>query len=293
MTLNGKPALIMNKINVLGIQIDDLLHAHVLEKVREFLNSGKQHIIATPNPEFVLQAQGDKEFREILNKADLAVPDGFGLILASWFLGRPLKQRITGVDLMQEICKIAAETGKSVFLLGAGEGVGERVAAVLQKQFLKLKVVGAEWGGMIKIANRKPACRHGRPQIANLSMQKTRPNVGDMRSPADFACQDVELLKIIQQAAPDILFVALGHPKQEKWIAAHLKELPSVKLAMGVGGAFDYISGVVPRAPQWMRGCGLEWLFRLIYEPRRIGRIFRAVVVFPWMVFVKKLAAKS
>ena len=240
------------KINILGILIDNIKKEELLLRISSFLEDGRQHFLVTPNPEIVLSTEKDEELKEILNRADVAIPDGFGLILASYYLKTPLEDRITGVDLMLEICKIAEEKGKSVYLLGGGEGIAQKTAEMLIDKFPKIKIVGAESGGKIEKENLK----------------------------------DENLLKKINGKNPDIIFVALGGGKQEKWIDANLKNLPSVKLAMGIGGAFDFISEKIKRAPFVMRKLGLEWLFRLFLEPKRIKRIFNATVLFSYKVIV-------
>ncbi len=280
-----------DKIQIFEVDIDTLTREDALKRVGEFLKGNGEHYVVTPNPEIVLAAQKDENFRNILNNASLAMPDGFGLLCAAWFLGLPRLHRMTGVDLMLEICRIASAQGKSVFLLGARRGVGEKAAKVLQAKFPELKIAGVEWGGEIQLLEVKPPkIGHSEAQPKNLPRMRVRPCERDPSPP--LAAQD-DIVKRINAAAPDVLFVALGHPKQEKWIAAHLKQLPSVKVAMGVGGAFDYIAGITPRAPAWMRSIGLEWLYRMFYEPWRIRRILNAVILFPWMVIRKKIWSAS
>jgi N-acetylglucosaminyldiphosphoundecaprenol N-acetyl-beta-D-mannosaminyltransferase len=254
------------KVNILGVLIDNLSKSEVLKKVEQFLindsqsqrpsliraNGRIQHYIVTPNPEIVVAAQKDKEFLEILNRADLAVPDGVGLIFASQYLRQPLQERVTGVDLMKEICHLAEQKNYSVYFLGGEEGVARKTADTLQKQFPQLQVAGAESGGVIEIS--------------------------------DFRFKISDLLEKINNTKPDILFVAFGAIKQEKWIAENLKQLPSVKISMGVGGAFDFIAGKIKRAPRWMRRIGLEWLWRLFMQPWRWKRILTATVKFSWMI---------
>lgn len=216
----------MNKISILGVGIDNLTMAEVLRKIEDFLADAQPHYIVTPNPEFLVLAQKDRQFKDILNQADLAVPDGTGLILAARFLRRPLSQRITGADLMEQICQKAAQKNWPISLLGAGPGVAETAGQNLKKKYPGIK---------------------------------------------------------IEKEAP-ILFVALGAPKQEKWIVNNLANRPSVKLAVGVGGAFDFLAGRVRRAPYFLRKIGLEWLWRLAIQPWRIKRIWRATVVFPGLI---------
>jgi len=241
-------------VKILNVKIDNLSLSSVLEKIGQFFQSG-QHQIATVNPEFIMAAQKDEEFKNILNKCDLSVADGFGLVLAARRRGEKLIQRITGVDLMKEICHLAADQNRSVFLLGAKKkGVVEQTARQLISEFPGLKVVGAERG-----------FRHWHRHFS-----------------------DEKLITIINRRQPEILFVAFGQVKQEKWIYYNLPKMPSVKLAMGVGGAFDYISGRVKRAPRFMRSLGLEWLYRLIRQPWRLPRIVTAVFKFGWRILKMK-----
>ena len=234
-------------MEILGIKVDSLKTEEALEKIEGFLSSGRQHYIVTPNPEFLVRAQKDEQFKKILNQADLAVPDGIGLFFASLFLGQPLKERITGTDLMEKICQKAAQNKWPVFLFGAGPGIAQKAAQVLKKKYSGL-------------------------EIEELL----------------FSEEDGQSGKI-DQSQPAVLFVALGAAKQEKWISDYLKEMPSIKLAMGVGGAFDFISGQTKRAPRLLRSIGLEWLWRMILEPWRASRIYQAVIKFSWLVLKSRL----
>ena len=230
-------------MEILGVKIDNLSIEEVFARINGFLESDKQHYIVTPNPEFLVWAREDEEFKEILNKADLAVPDGVGLVFASWFLGKPLKKRIAGADLMDKICQDAAKKRWQILLTGGGEGVAQKTAEALKKNYQGLLVKEID--------------------ILDFNRYTTK------RS--------------------SILFVALGAPKQEKWIVENLSKLPSVKLAVGVGGAFDVISGDVRRAPKFLRAAGLEWAWRLGIQPWRASRIFNAIARFPWMVISAKV----
>lgn len=244
----------MDKVEILGVKIDNLSLQEVLEKVKLFLASKNQHFIVTPNPEFLVAAKKDQNFKEILNFADLACADGVGLIKAAKFLGKRL-QRTTGVDLVWAISELAEQVGFSVYFLGAGEMIAAQAGENLHQQFPKLKIVGAESGGLI----------------------------------IDPKQDDLDLLNRINDARPKILIAAFGQIKQEKWIFYHLDQLPSVKLAIGVGGALDYISGTAKRAPKFIRRMGIEWLYRLIWEPWRWKRIMNAVIVFPILVLFSKI----
>ena len=243
------------KTEILDVKIDNDSLPDVIKKIEEFVFDKKQHYIVTPNPEFLVLAKKDEEFKNILNKADIAVADGFGLALASRFLYGKKLQRTTGNDLMMEICCFAQNYSRSIFLFGGKQGIAKMAGEKLQKLFPKISIAGVLDG--VEISNAK--------------------NIGR------------EVINTIEFAKPDILFVALGQGKQEKFIHNNLSLLPSVKLAIGVGGAFDFLAGAQKRAPIFMQKIGLEWLYRLIREPRRWKRIFNAVMVFPWLVVKQKM----
>jgi len=240
------------KTQILGVKIDSISFQEAIAKIDRFVCDKKSSQIVTVNPEFIMAAQKDRIFKKILNKADLAVADGFGLMMAASYLERPLKERITGVDLTWAICKLAEDRGYSVFLLGGTKGVAEKTAFRIKKIHPRLKVVGFYAG---------------------------KPN-------------DQKTLNIIKKAKPDILFVAFGAPKQDKFIfdLNHSKDEFHPSLSIGVGGTFDYIAGIVPRAPEWMRRLGLEWLYRLSKQPTRLNRIIIAVFKFPFAVFKQKIS---
>lgn len=245
-------------MNLLGIKISEVTLAQARERILEFLSEHKVHTVFTPNPEMLVDAQHDAYFKKVLNQGDLNLCDGFGLRLVA-----PKLHRIPGIDFMLEICGIAEELGKSIYLLGSGDKfVIENTKKILQTKFPNLKIVGIEPGYPIALAEAEQG-----------SILHYNENDRD------------ETLGRIIMAAPDILFVAFGHNKQEKWIVENAPNLPSVKIAMGVGGAFDYLSGKIKRAPKFIRAIGLEWLWRLIREPKRFKRIWKAVIVFPVSVF--------
>lgn len=239
------------KIDILGVKIDRVNLNEALVITEEWTRNPGKYYIVTPNLEFILIAQKDREFREILNNASLAIPDSSRLGLSYWMLRKSKLERlllwplfflpikimmqydvITGTDLMEALCKVAAEKGFTTGFLGGKDEVAKNAAECLKKKYPKLKVVLAESGGSVG------------PQGQS---------------------------SITQIPPADILFVAFGHIKQEKWIANNLDKIP-VKVAVGVGGAFDYLSGSVPRAPKWVQNLGFEWLFRLVIQPWRITR---------------------
>jgi len=252
-------------INIAGVKINNLTKQQVLEKLEIFLHIPEQHQIATVNPEFIVKAQKDEEFKNILNECGLCVPDGFGLILASKFLKQPLKERITGVDLIWDIANLCEQNKCSIYLLGGKEGTAEKTAEILKKKYPELRVIG---------------------NSAIIINEQLSPYGG---SPEGRLITD-DLLDKINEFKPDVLLVALGQVKQEKWIDKNLPKLPNVKFAVGVGGSFDFISRQVKRAPKFMRKIGMEWLWRLIREPWRWKRIYNAVIKFSWVVLTKKEA---
>lgn len=244
------------RINILGVQIDNVTKKEALKRCWEFLNCGKGHMITTPNPEMVVLAQKDEYFKSIFERAHLCIPDGFGLVLASRFFKTPINEKITGTDFVSKLCGLAEYGNYSVYFLGGKPGVAKKASEKLEERFPNLKIVGAESGGILSEMN---------------DIEKNK------------------MVEIIKEHCPDILFVAFGHPKQEKWIAENLDKLQSVKIAIGIGGAFDFIAGNVKRAPKIMQSLGLEWLWRLTQEPKRYKRIYNATVRFGLMCFSNKL----
>jgi len=221
-------------LRVLGVPIHDVTYDEALGHMAGWIARGGPHQIATINPEFVMTARRDPNFRAALERADLCLPDGVGITLAARYLGRPLRQRVAGVDLVELVAARAAREGWRLFLLGAAPGVAEQAAQVLAARNPGLTVCGAHAG-----------------------------------SPDQAA--DEEALSIVQAARPDVLLVAYGAPAQELWLARNLAH-SGAAVGIGVGGVFDYLTGVVRRAPPWMRRLGLEWLYRLTRQPWRWRR---------------------
>jgi len=241
----------------LGVAIDHLSLQEAREKSEQFLLSEKSTKIFTPNPEMVVLAQQDRSFCEVLNSGDLNLCDGFGLSFLGGFT------RITGVDFMLDLCARAEVLGKSVYLLGSGRReIVEAVALKLKEKFPALQVVGFSEGPVITVTQKR---REGETLFYGLGVKTV---------------DNHRIISQINEKRPDLLFVAYGMGKQEKWIQEFLPQCKSVKIAMGVGGSFDYIAGKVSRAPCFMRKIGLEWLYRVVREPKRLRRIFNATVVF-------------
>jgi len=237
-------------LRILGVPVHDVTCEETLGRIAAWIARGGSHQIATVNPEFVMAARRDEEFRRILNAAHLALPDGIGLIWASRLLGRPLRERVAGSDLVPMIAALAAKRGYRLFLLGAAPGVAEEAARRLRQENPGLTIAGTHAGS--------PAVE-----------------------------EEEEIVALVQAARPHVLLVAYGAPAQDKWIARNLKRL-RVPVCMGVGGALDFIAGVAKRAPRWVQRLGLEWLHRLIHQPWRWRRQL-ALVRFAGLVLRERL----
>jgi N-acetylglucosaminyldiphosphoundecaprenol N-acetyl-beta-D-mannosaminyltransferase len=245
----------MVQVTLLSVRIDNVAYDDAIARVENFLREPGLHQIATVNPEFVVIAQSNPEFKRVLNSTALNVPDGVGLLWAARRAGTPFRERITGQDLMDRICALAAERGIKVFLLGAREGIAEKAATKLTKKYPSLEIAG---------------CYAGSPT----------PD------------EDETITQRINESGARILFVAYGPPKQELWIARNAPRLKNVAVAMGVGGTFDTLAGIVPRAPKWMRDAGFEWTYRLLREPRRFKRQL-AIPYFMWLVATQKYRTQT
>lgn len=229
----------VTRVSVLGLPVSAITYERLLTLIGRWIQEaphGLRHI-CTINPEMVMIARRDVNFANILLRAAVTVPDGVGLLWAARRLGKPLPERVTGSDGVPLIAERAARHGWRLFLLGAAPGVADRAAEVLCARYPGLRIAGVYSGSP------KPE-------------------------------EEAEIAERINQSGADVLFVAFGAPEQDKWIARNAPRL-NVTMAMGVGGTFDFIAGVVPRAPQWMRGAGLEWLYRLIRQPWRLRRMLR------------------
>ncbi len=230
---------------ILGIKIDNFSKKELLRRIKEILNTNSSHYLVTPNPEIILNSKSDEELFYILNKADISLADGFGVVLAGILQGERIK-RISGSDISPEVLSLAACENKKVLIINWSKGLSSSsdISSALTKQFPKLdyKIIDIE--------------------------KKTLLN-------------EKELDKV-NSYAPDILFCTFGSPLQEKFIFHNLDKINNLKLALAVGGSFDFITKKTKRAPKIMRTIGLEWLWRLMRQPRRIKRIFKAVFVFSY-----------
>ncbi|MCA9961697.1 MAG: WecB/TagA/CpsF family glycosyltransferase [Anaerolineales bacterium] len=228
-------------ITLLGTPVHPITMVSTLAAIRQFMSEPRLHQICTTNPEFVMTAQRDPLFRQILEAADLCIPDGIGLIYASrwlnWRWQQPrLPERVPGSELIYHLAALCAAEGWLPFLLGASEGIAAATADILQGQYPALQIAGTHAG-----------------------------------SPA-FEENDA-LVQMINESGANLLLVAYGAPKQDKWIYRNRDKLPNVRVAIGVGGSFDFVTGKSIRAPRWVQNLGLEWLHRLLHEPWRWRRM--------------------
>lgn len=220
------------KENFLGVDVCNLSYDQITSSLFKRIEDNQKAFIVAINPEKIMKAQHDASLRELLNKADFQIPDGVGVLLASKLKKGQIRERVTGIDMMLTLCKEAAKRQKSIFLYGAKPGIAEEAKRELLTRYPGLQIVGV----------------------------------------LDGYEQDKQLIAdTINQANPDILFVALGSPAQENWILEHMNNL-APKVYQGVGGSFDVISGRIKRAPEMFQKLGLEWFYRLVKEPWRLKR---------------------
>lgn len=237
-------------VPILQVPVHDVTIEETLALIDQFVREKTPHQICTVNPEFIMLAQHDAEFRRILNQSALNLPDGIGVVWAARRLGHPLRERVAGSDLVGLIADRAQRTGWRIFLLGAAEGVAEQAVRILRERYSQVNIVGAYAGSP-------------RPE-----------------EEADIAAQ-------IRSSNADVLLVAYGAPKQDKWIDRNIQQT-GVAVAIGIGGSLDFIVGKQKRAPHWLQRLGLEWLYRLTREPWRWRRQL-ALPRFVWQVlFVKR-----
>jgi N-acetylglucosaminyldiphosphoundecaprenol N-acetyl-beta-D-mannosaminyltransferase len=275
-----------NLVHILGVKFDNVTLKEALEKAIHLAKSETQHYIATPNPEFLLEAQKNPEFKKVLNESDMNIPDGMGVLWAAkyfnitrnshsktvkflkWlsslliipfhpkYIHTVLKERVTGADLMEQICKHAKANNLKIFLLGAREGTVEKVKEILEAKYHGIKITGTF---------------SGTPKIEDEHL----------------------ITEKVKKSEAQILFVAYGAPQQELWIHRNLHKMPNVKLAIGIGGTFDFIAKIRKRAPKFMQKTGLEWLYRLFQEPSRAKRIYNATIKFASLILKENITSSK
>ncbi len=224
------------QIRIFDIVIDNITMPEAVARIDELVQQRVNTYVVTPNVDHVMKLQSDSLFKEIYRGAALVIADGMPLIWASALLKKPLKERVTGADLFPKVCELAAQKGYRVYLLGANEGVADKAATVLMKRFAGLNICGT-----------------------------FSPSYGFEKNPEE----NLRILGMLEAAKPDILFVGVGAPKQEKWIYQHRNDY-AIPVSLGVGAAFDFVAGTLNRAPDWMQKTGFEWFYRFMMEPKRL-----------------------
>ncbi len=222
----------MKKERILGVAVSDLSYAELEKNIASDIDNQKKSFIVAINPEKVLKARKDKELAHLLDTADYPIADGIGVVIASRLKKGNIKTRVTGIECMDMICALANEKGYKIFLYGAKAETLAKAKAKLEEKYPNIKIVGTENG---------------------------------------YEQDNEKIITEINESVADIVFVALGSPKQENWIVGN-KDRLCPKIYMGVGGSFDVLSGNIKRAPKFMLKLGLEWLYRLIREPKRFFR---------------------
>jgi N-acetylglucosaminyldiphosphoundecaprenol N-acetyl-beta-D-mannosaminyltransferase len=238
-------------IAILNVSVHDVTMIETLDWIDHFVKERSPHQICTVNPEFIMAAQKDSEFRQILNQSALNIPDGVGVLWAARRLGHPLRQRVGGSDLVIQITQWASLAGWKIFMLGAAEGVAEQAATKLRSLYPAINIVGTFAGS---------------PSID----------------------REAGIADRVRACSADILFVAYGAPQQDKWIARNL-DRTGASVGIGIGGALDFIIGKQKRAPTWIQRISLEWLYRLIREPQRWKRQL-ALPKFVWRILTERKA---
>ena len=240
--------------DILGVPFDVINMDEAVKRVIGYLSGSGQHMVCTPNPEIVMEAQEDKELMNILNAADLIVPDGIGIVIASKFCKEKIKERVAGYDLVQNIFEKLKDTEYKVYFFGGAPGVASTATKKMSKKYPGLSIVGTRNGY--------------------------------------FSSKDEkDIIDDIKRSGADLLLVGLGAPKQEKWIYENMR-LTGAKVSIGVGGSFDVMSGKVKRAPVFFQKCGLEWFYRLLCQPTRLKRMLK-LPKFVLVVFLNKLGIKK
>lgn len=243
----------MNRIHFLNTHVDNYTMEETMEAVRDAIESGKQIHHVVVNAGKMVAMQRDAQLRESVNNSDLINADGQAVVWASRFLGKPLKERVSGIDIMESLVKEAAEHGYRVFFFGAREEIVSKVVSIYRE-------------------------RHGDRIIAGY------------RNGYFASEEETEIARQISESGAQILFVAISSPQKENFLYNHRRLLQNVNFIMGVGGSFDVVSGLVRRAPRWMQRAGLEWFYRLMQEPRRMWkRYLVGNTKFIWLVFRERL----
>ena len=239
------------RLEILGIGVDRVTSDEALERIGTFIAEGREkgttHQVVTANAEIIYRASKNEDMKAIINQAQMVTADGSGVVWASKQLGEPLADRVTGIDLVNSICAASAQYGWKLYILGSAPGVADTAAKNICEKYPGCNIIGTHHGYFD-------------------------------------AQEEQNILAELRELKPDVLFVALGAPRQEYWIAEHIKAL-GIPVGMGIGGSMDVLSGNVKRAPEWMQKMSLEWLYRFLIQPTR----FKRMLALPkFMLAVKK-----
>ena len=245
----------MDRLSIMGVRINNISMNEALKLAGEKIENDEKFIVYTPNTEIIMMCQKDEEFLNLINKSDINVPDGVGLIYAGKIKKHPLKEKVAGYDLSINLLKMADEKGLKLYVVGGRPGVAEAAMKNVQNTYPGIKIVGA---------------RHGYFKGSHLGQSGHE--------------EEMSVIEDINKQKPHILFVGFGAKKQEQWIDYN-KDLIKANVIIGNGGTLDGLAGIVKRAPDIFINSGLEWLYRLIKEPRRIKRqivlpVFMLKVIF-------------
>jgi N-acetylglucosaminyldiphosphoundecaprenol N-acetyl-beta-D-mannosaminyltransferase len=246
----------IQRANILGVWVNAINMKMALHTIEDWISRGEPHYVCVTSVHGVMESQRDQELRRIYTTAGLVTPDGMPLVWLSRLMGFRDVERVYGPDLMLAVCERSTARGYRHFFYGGAPGVAEKLVVRLQSRFPGLQVAGID----------SPPFRH-------LTLQEDR-----------------AVVEHINTARPDIVWVGIGTPKQERWMAMHVGQL-SAPVLIGVGAAFDFHAGLKKQAPRWMQRSGLEWSFRLMTEPRRLGR--RYLINIPWFLWSVLLQALS
>ena len=241
-------------VTILGVRVDCVSPAETLAEIDRFVAGRTPHHIVTADASMVITARHDPVLREIIEGADLVTPDGFGILWASRQMRTPVPHKVSGVDLVGELCRLSPTKGYRIFFFGAGPGVAEEAATKMRAIYPGTQIVGTRDGFF---------------------------------TPA----QEPEVVAQIQATRPDIVLVALGIPKQEKWITRY-KDVLGASVLVGVGGSFDVFSGRVRRAPPFMQQHGFEWLYRLYKNPRKLAKVM-TLPEFAWLTLRQRFGGAT
>ena len=247
------------KVRILGLKIDNLTMLETIDNIARLIEENQNAMIFTPNVHRLVFGKKDSNIEEIYQKADMLIPDGMPLIWASRILGTPLKEKVSGSDLLPLFCQYASKKGYKLYFLGSAPGIADEAKDILMQNNPGLKIIGT----------------YSPP----LGFENNIPEI-------------IKITEMIKRENPDILFLGLGFPKEEEFLRKY-KDIIQVPVSMGIGATFDFITGKQKRAPLWMQNCGFEWLHRLSHDPKRLWkRYLIGNTIFVFLVFREIIQTK-